>query len=1211
MKLTAPPPGSVPDQPPEETPAAAAASPDAPSPAVPYQKPPDRVAAWPTWFGPADAFLAVGVLVIAFLAASFTARNSDIWLHLASGKRLLAGDYKLGSDPFSYTAADRTWVNHSWLWDVGAYSLFSGDGFLLVLLKALAAAGAFGLVFLIRRPGHSMWPWTIFTALAILAGSYLLTLRPYAGSFFLLALTLLLVFRLKRGLPFAIAGVFALWSNIDAWFILGPGALLLITIGEAIRVKLWPEAHHEPADGLGSLPGLPTLVKTLLIGSAACMINPHHIGVWELPFELMGAPSGAEGDPRVNAAFSSPLMTYTRFWWSEELGFSAAGIAYAILLLAGLYTAFLSGVVGRVLGFAQVDPMPVPQLLLWLGFAALSLLTIYGIPFFVLVSVPLLASRCNVASSHFQLGLQSDSGTHLRMMASSAGRLASVLALLLMGLIAMPGWLHPPASAWWVSAIAHPANTRRVEWKIEADPELRQAAEWLQSARANGSLPAESRGLIASLDFANYCAWFAPSEKVFANSRLAFHRPDLPEFAKARRGLGAFTEKSEPPDLRETEEVIAKWNATYVGVAWLHTDFNRAFLERQVEQGWVIIKRWSPWFFNGRSAISGWRKDYSSGQPSFEKLELDVGRTAFGPDVTRVPSVNITHPSVQVSAWDEFFTPRQPTPVGVRESLAWLRFKQRAADMNVIVQETGGLLRLNQPGIAAPVIPQSMFLGLHAGLLVRGELPMRLPPPADGSYRTYPILALRAARRAIAENPDHPDGFFALSQAVADRDFPIGDGDRSVSLASAYQQCLTRLPKPADFRRNVFASSPSQVAVELAKLYLGRPLGGGEFQGHRVDMGAIGELARGGILLRIPGSPATGNRAVVLRVPPAAAAQMPAGSQQLAEGLYILPLDLAQQLLATAEEYAKKEFIDPEVRSSELAKIADLRKTVDAAHRKALDQYRTAADRSPKLKDRHQLAIRYGLVGEALNLLNSGDLSKEFAEEEVTIFFHLVALELATGRFEDASVHLATLRNFINDLTTKPNVNRNLLATYKRFLAELEYQKLVLEGNYAEAGKELESLEGTQIGIDELLAALAKAKIDPTAFKERERVVKVVGQFNDAWPMFAMLGIPAYGPGEPLWVATAQWKGYLQLDQIRTLENARQALAAKMQRDSEFFFRRGFLALLEGDIAGAKARFTSAARPAPPPAWDVPPVRHVDAELFLKQIERAEKAKKP
>ena len=48
-----------------------------------------------------DALLAVCVVLFAFLAASFPARNSDLWLHLAAGRLLAKGEYAFGSDPLS------------------------------------------------------------------------------------------------------------------------------------------------------------------------------------------------------------------------------------------------------------------------------------------------------------------------------------------------------------------------------------------------------------------------------------------------------------------------------------------------------------------------------------------------------------------------------------------------------------------------------------------------------------------------------------------------------------------------------------------------------------------------------------------------------------------------------------------------------------------------------------------------------------------------------------------------------------------------------------------------------------------------------------------------------------------------------------------------------------------------------------------------------
>ena len=45
-----------------------------------------------------------------FLAASFPARNSDLWLHLANGRNLVEGNYTPGADPYTFSGADRAWA---------------------------------------------------------------------------------------------------------------------------------------------------------------------------------------------------------------------------------------------------------------------------------------------------------------------------------------------------------------------------------------------------------------------------------------------------------------------------------------------------------------------------------------------------------------------------------------------------------------------------------------------------------------------------------------------------------------------------------------------------------------------------------------------------------------------------------------------------------------------------------------------------------------------------------------------------------------------------------------------------------------------------------------------------------------------------------------------------------------------------------------------
>src|SRR4051794_7990786 len=73
------------------------------------------------------------VLAFAFFAGSFVARNSDVWLHLATGRLLAEGHHHFGTDPFAFTTGGVYWANHSWLFDLSLY-------------LALGVIGAAGLV---------------------------------------------------------------------------------------------------------------------------------------------------------------------------------------------------------------------------------------------------------------------------------------------------------------------------------------------------------------------------------------------------------------------------------------------------------------------------------------------------------------------------------------------------------------------------------------------------------------------------------------------------------------------------------------------------------------------------------------------------------------------------------------------------------------------------------------------------------------------------------------------------------------------------------------------------------------------------------------------------------------------------------------------------------------------------------------------------------
>src|SRR5688572_11152412 len=80
--------------------------------------------------------LAIQTLLLAFILASFPARNADFWSQLAAGRLLANGDYQFGTDPFAYTTDGIYWANHAWLFDLVLYAAYTTIGNGILFLKA-------------------------------------------------------------------------------------------------------------------------------------------------------------------------------------------------------------------------------------------------------------------------------------------------------------------------------------------------------------------------------------------------------------------------------------------------------------------------------------------------------------------------------------------------------------------------------------------------------------------------------------------------------------------------------------------------------------------------------------------------------------------------------------------------------------------------------------------------------------------------------------------------------------------------------------------------------------------------------------------------------------------------------------------------------------------------------------------------------------------
>lgn len=1256
MKLSAPPPPPPPPPEPsgpspgEGDPGAAGNPPAQPVPdAAPAEKPAPKPANWPGWFSGADAIIALLAVGLAFLAASFAARNSDLWVHLAAGKRLFNGEYKLGTDPFSYAGEARRWVNHSWLFDAGAYLLYGNPptpdpdtggpagGFVLVLVKALAVALAAALLIAIRRSGFSLFPWAVCAALAVLASAPRLVLGPHLASFVLLSAMLFILFRIPSRpnswrVPIAIGVTFCLWSNMDEWFILGPLALSLMLIGELIqKYSLGRTDEPDPAGEPLNHPTVPTLARALVVGGLACFLNPHFLGVWNVPFELLKSAAAATDPISFRAMLRSPMEG--SFWeWSDLAGW-LTGVSYAVLLVGG----------GVALGFG-VGRLRLAHVALWIGFALLSLRTTAAIPFFAVVAVPLIAAQLNAISARMRLGTWADIGTRFALAGSGFQRVLAILGLLALCAASYPGWLHPVG--------LDPSTARRLAWAVEPDPALVRAAGEVQSWRESGGLPDDTRGFITNIPLADYCAWFAPKEKVFLNSRLAHHRAEIAEFVTVRSALRLFPQDDPPKQARTIlERILSQHHVGYVTVTTGPADplSIRQRVTGRVTELFSVTEgvtyhpepgpnnttemvprmtappadRWCVWYLDGRTTVFGWRKAAPSGPDDspFKRLQVDPVELAFGPGVRPLPAAQVSPIPQPPGMLEDFVRSAQPAPWQADESMRWGNYKDALRvrhDLEGVVWQQfyetllPGVTWTGNGGLPGTGLLLDVGNPMHAVMfqITTARLP-RLPRPplaAPDRFRAIALLELRAARRAIAASPDRPEGYLALFQALLDPDLPLSESEKAIGRVTALRQCLSRFPPPDKFKAKVYSASPTLVARQLAHLYLGRPMLNsqqaptGHFYGLKVNLEMIRELIGESVHVYLPADeaqrPITPDQ--IARRGMERGKWMPQGGlpyrgnvpgqvvRQLDDQPYFLPLDLVRESLKLAADYAAVELAEepPKVREAYAEELKGEREAVDRLVRSPNAAYERLIQQDGSVFARYTRARQFGLTGRAIQTLKDlkeSDWGREFQNklpvQEVGL--QLVAMELTVGRLEDAAADIAALKDAFDRLAAGPNADPRLQA-YQLMLRQLEYHAAVLEGNYQKAGTLYEELVGRDV------EQRARTPVPPPD------------------KMFLLRFAPPLGSAAPPGLGTlTQLRTWLQLH-AAYLEKQTQ-LALQREDEARYFSRRGVLYLFEGDIASARRMFEQPGRPEP--AWGLAtPLQRPEAVAYIRMIDQAAKA---
>ncbi len=458
----------------------------------------------------ADRLLAAFVVALAFLVASTAARNSDVWLHLASGRAIANGTYRFQGDPWGQNAT--TWINHTWLYDLTAYGLYQPfpnlHGSLLLIVKALLVAFLAGLMVRLGS-GHQGTFWSALTAsLAVLALSGRLLLQPALVSAVALAGTLALLHRGRRlrresvGWFRAYAPVcmlFALWANLDEWFLLGPFTVALFFIGDVLATGANGDKRSVDVSGMGIV---------FVVGTFACLLTPFPLHGLTLPVELGLSDTARvlKGDAVLRYLFASPFEG--RYFYSGS-SWNVSGLAYLALVVLGL----LSFVFSR-------DAWRSWRLPVMLSFFGLSVWSVHAVAFFVVVAAPIVA--LNIRDVLVRVG-RSGLG-HSDLLMARLGRAAALLTVLAMLFASWPGWLQ-----------GAPYEMRR--WVVLADPSLEGAAKQLVKWRREKLLENEDFGFHFTPKSANYFAWSCPAEKGYFDGRMLSTPEETEQYVRVRRTL--------------------------------------------------------------------------------------------------------------------------------------------------------------------------------------------------------------------------------------------------------------------------------------------------------------------------------------------------------------------------------------------------------------------------------------------------------------------------------------------------------------------------------------------------------------------------------------------------------------------------------------------------------------------------------------------------
>lgn len=541
-----------------------------------------------------DLILAAGVLAFAFFLGSFTDASPDLWLRFKSGEWISKNFPNLAQpDPFSYTAAETTWINPNWLFDWTIFQLYArfGDA-TLIAVKALVGVLAAAFLLCIRYPGPTQW-WTNLCVLAATTAiSVHLSLTPQIVSLALFAVLLWICFQaryrrrtwmLYLALPLAV-----LWANLDLTYVLAGLLLLVATVGDTIQIFLPARLNFG-----GQKPSPSYLIQAYVVG-ALCLVagaaTPYGVSTLVYPYEWLFEvlPQMAEFELRmggwaqlnVNAFIDlaiAGLLPYSQYAWA--------------LLVLGAFASF----------FLNYGNLQFSRLLVAVGSVALGMMYARFVGHSSLLLAAVMALNCQ----EFYL---EHWGTEIRisrgwLLWSQLGRAVTIVIVFVAILGSFTGWIQ--------------GMIGRFGYGIAVDQYMLEANQWLQKAGLQG------RPFPFFQEPASFLAYASSERSSFCDGRWHL-------FAKTKVGDETVIKK-----FRTAREAIAKqqpeiWKPIFDEYQISHVIVNHA-LDPSAVRAVVNLFDSDDWtlLFMSDAAIVFGRTDDNIDKEAIAQLKVDANHLAF------------------------------------------------------------------------------------------------------------------------------------------------------------------------------------------------------------------------------------------------------------------------------------------------------------------------------------------------------------------------------------------------------------------------------------------------------------------------------------------------------------------------------------------------------------------------------------------------------